>query len=199
MMFFEDLAVGLRFDLGRCQLHPDDVAAFAHAYDPLGLAAAGVSAPATGKRPDGARRSAGEPSAGPMRRRTAAVERPAASGWLIACLWMRHWVAFLARVSAEARAAGRPVAELGPSPGIERLEWPAPAVAGDILVFATEVRALRVSQSRPRWGLMTLANSAHLMADDDHGACVLSFTSSAFVERRDVAPATASSRPRHRS
>jgi acyl dehydratase len=199
MMFFEDLAVGMRFDLGRHQLAPGEIDAFARSYDPLGLTA-GVRAPATAKPPDEARRTiAAEPAAGPAVRRPAAANRPAAPGWLIACLWMRNWVAFIAHVNAEARAAGRPVAELGPSPGIERLEWPAPAMAGDTLVFATEVRALRVSQSRPRWGMMTLANGARLMAQDDRGPCVLSFTSSAFVERRDAALDAASSGPRHRS
>ena len=154
MIFFEDLAVGATFDLGRHRLEPDEIAAFARVYDRAALAGA--------------------------------ADRSAAPGWLLTCLWMRGWVAFVERADAAAAAAGWPVADLGPSPGIERLEWPAPAHAGDTLAFRAEVRALRPSQSRPRWGLMTLANSARLAADDGRGACVMSFTSSAFVERRNA-------------
>ena len=78
------------------------------------------------------------------------------------------------------RARGEAVAELGPSPGFRELKWIKPVYAGDTISYASEVVALRPSQSRPGWGLLTLRSTGTNQA----GELVLSFLSAAFVQRR---------------
>lgn len=157
MRFFEDIGVGTVFDLGSATPDRAEIVSFGERYDPLALQRA-EEALAEG---DGT--------------------RLAASGWLVVGLWMRAWVEAIRTIDAELAAAGQPVARLGPALGVERLEWPHPALAGDRLVMRAEVIETRVSQSRPRWGLMRLRNGAA----NESGLPVLSFFSAAFVERRE--------------
>lgn len=158
MRFFEDIGVDHVFDLGTVELDREEIVRFGELYDPLALRRA-EAALAAG---DGA--------------------RLAASGWLVTGLWMRAWVETIRAIDAGLAAQGRPVAQLGPAPGVESLEWPHPACAGDRLVMRAEVIETRVSQSRPRWGLMRLRNGAV----NEAGLPVLSFVSTAFVERREA-------------
>lgn len=159
MIDFEDLAVGEVFDLGASRLEREEVVAFSRAYDPA-LAHEEIA-------------------------------RPVASCWLLPCVWMRHWLAFVERQDAASRAAGRRVSGLGPSPGFERMAWPSQARAGDTVMCAAEVLTVRPSGSRPEWGLLSMQNTVHRAeANGDtslrSGSCLLSFVSTAFIERAPV-------------
>jgi acyl dehydratase len=74
------------------------------------------------------------------------------------------------------------VAELGPSPGFRDLRWHKPVHAGDAVSYASEVIETRPLKSRPGWGLMTMRNTG----TNQHGELVISFISTAFVERRNT-------------
>jgi hypothetical protein len=56
---------------------------------------------------------------------------------------------------------------------------PARSFPGDTITYATEIVELRPSASRPEWGIMTSRNTG----TNQRGEPVLSFISSAFVER----------------
>jgi acyl dehydratase len=156
MKFFEDIAVGERFEIGRQTFGADDIKAFARRFDPQ-----------------------------PFHLDEAAAARShfgalCASGWHTAAVWMRLMVDYQRREDDARRARGEPVAALGPSPGFAGLKWLKPVYAGDTIAYSTEVVATRPSNSRPGWGLMTIRNTGV----NQKGEPVISFTSVAFVERR---------------
>ena len=103
-----------------------------------------------------------------------------ASGWHSAVMWMRLTVDHHRRADEARRARGEPVAQLGLSPGFRELKWFKPVHVGDTITYATEVLATRISRSRPGWGLITIRNTGTNQA----GELVLSFVSTAFVQRR---------------
>jgi|SRR5580692_10445567 acyl dehydratase len=152
MKFFEDIEVGEAAMLGSHVFTAAAIAAFAARFEPR------LS------RPDACDHDAPLP----------------ASGWQVACVWMRLLVDHRRNEDAVRRARGEPVATLGPSPGFRDLQWPAPVYAGDTVTYRNEVIDKRVSLSRPRWGLLMSRNSGH----NQRGEIVLSFVSSAFVQRR---------------
>lgn len=159
MKFFEDIAVGERFDIGRHTFGADAIKAFARAYDPQ-----------------------------PFHLDEEAAARShfgtlCASGWHTASVWMRLMVDYQRRADDERRARDEPVAELGPSPGFRDLKWIRPVYAGDTVTYAVEVVEKRPSNSRPGWGLITLRNTGA----NQKGEPVISFVSVAFVERRKAA------------
>ena len=73
------------------------------------------------------------------------------------------------------------VAQLGPSPGFRDLEWLKPVHVGDTISYATEVVEMRPLESRPGWGMIVVRNTGV----NQRGEAVISFVSSAFVERRE--------------
>jgi acyl dehydratase len=89
-------------------------------------------------------------------------------------------VKYRRREDDERRARGEPVAALGVSPGFRELRWLSPVYPGDTITYATEILELRPSTSRPEWGIMTARNTG----SNQRGEPVLSFISSAFVERK---------------
>jgi acyl dehydratase len=115
---------------------------------------------------------------------TAAVHslagRLCASGWHVACTWMRLMVDYRRREDDVRRARGERVATLGVSPGFRDLTWPNPVLVDDVVTYFHEIVDKRPSLSRPQWGIMT----AHNTGLNQRGDLVLSFTSSAFVGRR---------------
>lgn len=156
MTYFEDIKVGDRFDLGAHVFTADEIKAFASRFDPqlfhIDEAAAEQSH----------------------------FGRLCASGWHTVAIWMRLMVERRRRGADARRVRGEPVAKIGPSPGFRELKWLKPVYAGDTIVYATEVIAIRPSNRRPQWGLMTLLNSG----TNQNGEEVLSFVSTVFVERR---------------
>lgn len=160
MKFFEDIVVGERYELGQHTFTAEAIKAFARCFDPqpfhLDEAAAAQSH----------------------------FRALCASGWHTAAVWMRLLADYHSRNDAARRARGEAVAELGPSPGFRDLKWLKPVYAGDTITYATEVVDKRASQSRPKWGLVTIRNSGV----NQKGELVISFVSVVFVERRKGAP-----------
>jgi acyl dehydratase len=159
MKFWEDIVVGERAEVGRYTFTTDNIKTFARRFDPQ-----------------------------PFHLDEAAAARShfgalCASGWHTASVWMRLMVEHQNREDAAQRARGEAVATLGPSPGFRDLKWLKPVYVGDIITYATEIVDKRPSNSRPEWGLMTIRNSGV----NQKGETVISFISTAFVERRNRA------------
>ena len=158
MRFFEDMRVADRAEIGRHTFTVEEIKSFAQRFDPQ-----------------------------PFHLDEAAAAQSlfgalSASGWHTACLWMRLAVEYRRREDDERRARGESVAALGVSPGFRELRWLKPVYPGDTITYATEIVELRPSASRPEWGIMTSRNTG----TNQHGEPVLSFISSAFVERKLV-------------
>jgi acyl dehydratase len=156
MKFFDDIAVGEKSEVGRHTFTAEDIKSFASRYDPQ-----------------------------PFHLDEAAAERShfgrlCASGWHTACVWMRLLIELRRREDDASRTRGEPVATLGPSPGIRELKWLKPVYVGDTVTYCSEVTGMRPSQSRPGWGLVTWLHTGN----NQRGEPVISFISSAFVERR---------------
>lgn len=156
MKFFEDIAVGETAEIGRHTFTADEIKAFAARYDPQPFHLDEAAA---------ARSHFG---------------RLCASGWHTACVWMRLLIDHRRREDDARRARGEPVAALGVSPGFRDLQWLKPVYPGDTITYGQEVLDKRASLSRRQWGILTARN----IGTNQHGELVLSFVSSAFVERR---------------
>jgi acyl dehydratase len=107
-----------------------------------------------------------------------------ASGWHTASAWMRLNVDYRRAENDAARARGEPVAASGPALGFRDLKWLKPVYVGDVIDYKSEVSELRVSNSRPGLGLMTVLTTGV----NQHGVAVISFASTTFVERRPEKP-----------
>jgi acyl dehydratase len=162
MKFFDDIRVGEVSDLGRHTFTAEDIKSFAARFDPQ---------PFHLDEAEAARSHFG---------------RLCASGWHTACIWMRLLIDFRRREDEELRARGEAVAQLGPSPGFRNLEWSKPVYVGDTVSYTTEVIEMRPLASRPGWGIIFVRNTGV----NQHSEPVISFTSSAFVERRQREPQT---------
>lgn len=162
MSFFEDLHVGDIVMTGRHTFTPDSIKSFARRFDPQ-------------------RFHIDEEEA--ARSHFGAL---CASGWHTAAAWMRLMVDHRRAQEAAIRARGEPVAALGPALGLRNLKWLRPVYAGETIDYKTEITDLRISGSRPRFGLMTTLTTG---ANQD-GAAVIAFESTTFVERRSPPTAT---------
>jgi acyl dehydratase len=156
MRFFEDIVVGEAAAIGSHSFTAEEIEAFAAQYDPL-----------------------------PLHLDDTAVARShpgdlCASGWHVACVWMRMMIDYRRREDAARRAQHEPIAALGVSPGFRDLQWPTPVYAGDIISYGQTATDKRTSLTRPKWGILT----AHNTGVNQRGETVLSFDSSAFIERR---------------
>jgi acyl dehydratase len=154
--YFEDIQVGEAFALGSHTFTAEDIKAFATRFDPQ-----------------------------PFHMDETAAEQShfgalCASGWHTAVTWMRLMVAYRRRTAEEARARGEPVARVGPAVGFRDLKWLKPVYVGDTVEYRSEVIETRVSNSRADVGLMSIRASGV----NQNGEPVLSFISTAFVERR---------------
>jgi acyl dehydratase len=161
MKFFEDIAVGEKSEVGRHTFTAENIKSFASRYDPQ-----------------------------PFHLDEAAAEQShfgklCASGWHTACAWMRLLIDLRRREGEEQRARGEPVGTLGPSPGFRELKWLKPVYAGDTVTYLSEVIEMRDLKSRPAWGLVISRHTGK----NQHGEPVISFISSAFIERRPGAGA----------
>ena len=83
------------------------------------------------------------------------------------------------------RVRGERVAALGVSPGFRDLQWLKPVYVGDTVAYSTEVIEMRPLASRPGWGVVSWRNTGV----NQRGEPVISFISSAFVERESKAGA----------
>ncbi|HKA81325.1 MAG TPA: MaoC family dehydratase [Xanthobacteraceae bacterium] len=160
MIFFEDVCVGDKLDVGRYTFTAESIKSFAARFDPQ-----------------------------PFHLDEGAAERShfgrlCASGWHTACVWMRLMIDHRRREDEERRARGEAVGQLGPSPGFRDLEWLKPVYVGDTISYGTEVVEMRPLASRPGWGMIFVRNTGV----NQRGERVISFISSAFVERRERDP-----------
>jgi acyl dehydratase len=158
--YFEDIRVGEVYTLGRHTFGADEIKAFATRFDPQLFH---LDEAAAEKSHFGAL---------------------CASGWHTAVAWMRLMVDFRRRAAEEARARGEPVAAVGPALGFRELKWLKPVYVGDTIDYRSEVIETRDSNSRPGFGLMSIRASGV----NQNGEPVISFISTAFVERRGAPP-----------
>ena len=160
MKFFEDIQVGDVFEVGRYTFTADNIKAFATRFDPQPFH---VDEEAAARSHFGAL---------------------VASGWHTALAWMRLMIDHRRRMDEAMLARGEPVAGIGPALGFRELKWLKPVYVGDIIEYKSEVTELRLSNSRPRFGLMTFRSTGV----NQNGEPVLSLISTTFVERRGKAP-----------
>lgn len=160
MKFFEDIQIGEVFELGRHSFGVDEIKAFARRFDPQLFH---VDEDAAARSHFGAL---------------------CASGWHTAVVWMRLMVDFRRGLAETAQARGEPVASIGPALGFRELNWLKPVFTGDTIDYASEVVELRISESRPGFGLMTIRSTGV----NQNGEPVISFLSTTFVERRPLQP-----------
>jgi acyl dehydratase len=124
---FDDVMLGERTELGRFTFTPDDIVAFASAFDPQRFHLDEMAAKAS------------------------LFGGLCASGWHTGAVWMRLMVAHRRRVQA---LMGDTMPKLGSSPGFKNLKWLKPVFAGDTISYATTTTDKRASASRPGWGLV---------------------------------------------
>lgn len=160
MRFYDDIRVGDRVELGSHLFTADDIKAFARQFDPQAFHV---------DEDEGLRSHFGG---------------LVASGWHTASVWMRKLVDYRRRESEAIRSRGERVPQVGPSPGFRDLRWYKPVFVGDTVSYSVEVIQMRVSQSKPDRGIVTMFGSGQ----NQDGVRVLSFESMTFVERRDPTP-----------
>src|SRR5262249_36939050 len=156
MKFFGDIRVGEKSEIGRHTFTAEDTKAFTARFDPqpLHLDEAAAASSHFG--------------------------RLSPSGWRTASVARRLRPTDRRREDEARRAGGETVAQLGPSPGFRDLEWLKPVYVGDTISYGTEVVEMRPLASRPGWGMIVV----HSTGVNQRGEAVISFISSAFVERR---------------
>ena len=91
-----------------------------------------------------------------------------ASGWHTAAITMRLFVQTLS------------FAEGAIGLGVDELRWPNPVRPGDTLTVETEIIDLRLSRSKPNYGIIRLRN----MTTNQRGEIVQTMTANAMVPRR---------------
>jgi acyl dehydratase len=157
MRFFEDFVIGERRELGSFTFTPDDIKRFARQFDPQRFHLSEEEG------------------------RNSLFGALAASGWHVASVYMKLLVADMQRLDREAATRGEEVAIAGPSPGFRELRWIKPVLAGDTISFAGTIETLRISASRPEWGIVEIRNSG----TNQRGEAVFSFLGIAFVPLRN--------------
>jgi len=157
MRFFEDIKVGQRRELGSFTFTADSIKKFAAQFDPQRFHL---------DEEEGRRSLFGG---------------LAASGWHVASACMKLLVQEGQHLAREAAARGEEVVAWGPSPGFRELRWIRPVLAGDTISFATEVRSLRPSSSKPKWAVL----EARHTGTNQRSELVFSVLATAFVPRRN--------------
>jgi acyl dehydratase len=158
MPFFEDIAVGMRREVGSFTFTAELIKKFAGQFDP---------------QPFHLDEEAG---------RQSLFGGLAASGWHVASVYMKLAVTDGQRQAREAVARGEKTAVWGPSPGFRELRWIKPVLAGDTVHYASKVESKRTSEKRPEWGIVQVRNTG----TNQRGELVFSFLATGFVPRRDA-------------
>ena len=159
MSYLEDIKVGVNRELGSFTFTAQAIKDFARQFDP---------------QPFHLDEEAG---------RASLFGGLAASGWHLTAVFMKLLIANAQREQAAAKARGEDIAPGGPSPGFKNMRWLKPVLAGDTLTYFTEVKATRLSASRPQWGIM----EGEITAYNQRGELVFSFENAAFMPRRNPA------------
>ncbi len=158
MPWFEDIALGVRRELGSFLFTEADIIRFARQYDPQFFHIDPVAAQ------DG-------PYGGLI-----------ASGWHTTAVWMKLMVASwrLRAPSAAPADPERPPPRGGPSPGFLDLKWPNPVRPGDLVSYSSTTVEKVDLKSRRGWGLIRSRNEGV----NQRGEPVLSFIGQGLIERR---------------
>lgn len=156
-LYFEDVLLNVKTELGSWTFTEADIVRFAKAYDPQPFHV----------DPEAAKAS---PYGGLI-----------ASGWHTASIWMKLVIAHRDRLAAahpESKPPGGQAA--GVSPGFLELKWLKPVRPGDTLLYATTPIEKIDLKSRPELGLIRALNTAH----NEAGELVMSFKGQGFYPRR---------------
>ncbi len=154
--YLEEIVVGQETVLGTHTFMADDIVSFAQRYDPQPF------------HTDSNRAS------------TSFFGGLCASGWHTAVEWMRLQVDTWTAQSAQTAKQGKPVPQLGPSPGFKNLKWLKPVYAGDTITYASTVTGWRPSASKPGWGLVFNRN----VGRNQYGETVFEFDGVIFWQSR---------------
>lgn len=131
-MWFEDIVIGTKRDLGTYTFSEEEIIAFAKKYDPQIF------------------------HVDPEAAKASIFGGLIASGWHTASVWMKLAIADRAR----AQAAGNGVARSGVSPGFEEMRWLKPVRPGMTLRYSAETIEKIDLRSRPEFGLVKSRNEA---------------------------------------
>ncbi len=130
-MWFEDIEIGAKRDLGGYTFAQDEMIAFAKKYDPQPFHI----------DPEAAKKSL--------------YGGLIASGWHTAAVWMKLAIAGRMNEPADGK-----LVRAGVSPGFEDMRWLKPVRPGDTLYFSSEVVGKVDLKSRPALGLVKSLNEA---------------------------------------
>ena len=130
LLWFEDAETGREVALGSYEFTRDNVLEFAREFDPQAFHIDDAAAASSH------------------------FGRLCASGWHTAAAQMRCFVETLRRMREAAASRGEVLPEMGPSPGVDNLEWLKPVYPGDTVSFSMTVTGRRELRSRPDWGLI---------------------------------------------
>ncbi len=155
-VYFEDLIVGHKTELGSHTFTKAEIVDFATKFDPQRFHMS----------EEGGRDSL--------------FGALCASGWHTSAIWLRLVVDYRKRVGDQKMFRGERPAKWGPSPGFEKIRWIKPVFVGDTIRFTTAIAEKRVSKSRRDVGLLYSLNEGF----NQHGDLVFQVTSKMFVERR---------------
>ena len=154
-LFYDDIAVGQRMEIGSYSFDKAAIIAFAKKYDPQPFHLDETAA------------------------RKSHFGGLVASGWHTAAAYMGQLIRNRQKRQAEFVAKGLQLPEPGPSPGFNKLRWRAPVFAGDTLRFTSEIVNKR-PVSRPGWGLVFVHNRGF----NQHGRLAFEFEAIAFWQMR---------------
>lgn len=107
-----------------------------------------------------------------------------ASGWHTASVGHRKMVDALSAERDRLQARGEEPGTVGPSPGINRMDFENPVRAGDTVRYQFKVTTKRPSKSIPGWGVL----HQHVEGIKTSGESVYSADLIGFVKLRDFTP-----------
>lgn len=154
--YYEDLTIGLRYELGSYTFTKENIRSFSSRFAPVPF------------------HSSAEVAEQGLFGSIAAV------GFHICCAWMPCFLKTLEQHQTQRLNAGEILPEIGPGAGLKNIRWHIPVHAGDVVSYSVEVKALRDLKSKPGWGLVTVFSQGH----NQRGACVVSFESSMLTAMR---------------
>jgi acyl dehydratase len=131
-LYWEDITVGTRRELGTYTFTEEEIIRFAKKYDPQVI------------------------HTDPAAAKDSIFGGLIASGWHTAAIWMK-----LAIADRQKNADGSPLLRAGVSPGFEDMKWMKPVRPGMTMKFSSEVYGKTELKSRPDMGLLLTLNKAH--------------------------------------
>lgn len=156
-LYFEDVILNVKTELGSWTFRADEIVRFARAYDPQPF------------------------HVDPIAAKASHFGGIVASGWHTAAIWMKLMIAHRDRMMAtHPDTRSQPGLAAGVSPGFLDLKWLKPVRPGDTLHYATTPVEKIDLKSRPELGLIRALNTAH----NEGGELVMSFKGQGFYPRR---------------